>query len=936
MHVVSVHARAFGPLRDRWLTLAPGMNVVFGPNEAGKSSWHAAIYVGLCGMRRSRGAQVKEDRDFTERHRPWDGAEWAVTVTLETADGRRLEIQQDLADLAACRVTDLGTGQDLTSQLLNEGTPDTARLLGLTRRTLPPTISVRQAEILRVLDSPTDLQEHLQRAAATAGADQTAEAAIERIKRFHAERVGSPRAWTKPLQVAAERLTSEQATLDQARRKHEEYLVLVEQREAAGREAGSLERQLAAARLELDRRRVDGLRSRVNRARGLATRLPEEPSGDSDKSRVLRDQVVEALAALEGSPQEPGPLEGLTAAEIERELEALPEPPAGDLERAAEVLEAEDAWNDARHRRMAHDATRPQPPPPMETGGLLAGELRGLAATLEQVLPAVDPDLERRLAELGGRGRSAGRPGLWAVVGVLLATGGGVLLAVDLAVVGVLVLGTGALLLVFGLLLPLLHAKGPAGTAVLEARLATQRDRLEQVKTALDAARRRLRQAGLPEDADELRERAETLENAATAARALERWRQQHAALEVEDAGAARALRERLSARPGGPGAASGAALDELLKLYRIDCRKRKARADEAARRPTLEQALAARRSAERTVETARTQRQQVELKVWEVASACGVEAGELELAVARLRARREELDDQISRLELQGRDRAALEQILEGRALHDLEEELERAEKQLPHGASPQSSGESEAEIETRVQEVEARYEAARQQQDRLAGRVSEYERSLPDVAAAEEAVDQASAEQSRLEKLNAILNRTQEFLEAARDRVQRDIAPRLKAAIEAHLCQVTGGRYDEAIVSAADLGVQIRLRGSVWRNATLCSHGTAEQVYLLLRLAMADHLVKRGESAPLFLDDVTTQSDTARTAAILELLHESSRQRQIVFFSQEDEVLAWARERLQEPRDRLTELGRSDSEGDRAGSRPEPSPSHRYDPRP
>ena len=47
MQFECVNAYAFGPFRNETLELAPGMNVVYGPNEAGKSSWHAALYAGI-------------------------------------------------------------------------------------------------------------------------------------------------------------------------------------------------------------------------------------------------------------------------------------------------------------------------------------------------------------------------------------------------------------------------------------------------------------------------------------------------------------------------------------------------------------------------------------------------------------------------------------------------------------------------------------------------------------------------------------------------------------------------------------------------------------------------------------------------------------------------------------------------------------------------
>jgi len=88
------------------------------------------------------------------------------------------------------------------------------------------------------------------------------------------------------------------------------------------------------------------------------------------------------------------------------------------------------------------------------------------------------------------------------------------------------------------------------------------------------------------------------------------------------------------------------------------------------------------------------------------------------------------------------------------------------------------------------------------------------------------------------------------------------------------------------------------------------LLSHGTAEQVYLLLRVALADHLTRPGEICPLVLDDPTPHFDTDRTRAMLELLVQLAETRQVILFSQEPEVLAWAEHRLTPPRHRLVRL--------------------------
>jgi uncharacterized protein YhaN len=61
----------------------------------------------------------------------------------------------------------------------------------------------------------------------------------------------------------------------------------------------------------------------------------------------------------------------------------------------------------------------------------------------------------------------------------------------------------------------------------------------------------------------------------------------------------------------------------------------------------------------------------------------------------------------------------------------------------------------------------------------------------------------------------------------------------------------------------------------------ASQVSHGTKEQIYLLLRMAMARHLTQPKEICPLLLDDVTVQSDAERTKGILSLLKAVSQER-------------------------------------------------------
>lgn len=183
-------------------------------------------------------------------------------------------------------------------------------------------------------------------------------------------------------------------------------------------------------------------------------------------------------------------------------------------------------------------------------------------------------------------------------------------------------------------------------------------------------------------------------------------------------------------------------------------------------------------------------------------------------------------------------------------------------------------------------------------------AGVCAERARELVEVSAAEEAFAAAQAELTRVRELDRILGLTSAFLTEARDRVHRDLAPVLASSLTQWLPQVTSGRYQRAVVNPATLAVRVAGSDGSWREAERLSCGTAEQIYLLLRVALTRHLTHSAEAAPLLLDDVTAQSDAPRTREILTMLHALAAERQVILFAQDEEVVRWADARLAGPR--------------------------------
>ena len=93
MRFIDLHIDGFGRFHDFSMTFDPGMNVIYGTNEAGKSTLHTFLQAMLYGFTRARG--VEAEHDTMARLTPWENPEvYSGTLRLE-ADGTIWRIERD-------------------------------------------------------------------------------------------------------------------------------------------------------------------------------------------------------------------------------------------------------------------------------------------------------------------------------------------------------------------------------------------------------------------------------------------------------------------------------------------------------------------------------------------------------------------------------------------------------------------------------------------------------------------------------------------------------------------------------------------------------------------------------------------------------------------------------------------------------------------------
>jgi DNA repair protein SbcC/Rad50 len=914
MWIRKVVAGAFGALRDRELELAPGLTVVHGENESAKSTWHAALTVGLCGRRRGAG-RSSADADFEARHRPWDLEEtWSVGVELQLDDGRRIEIDRDLHRQRS-QVVDIGLGgRPVADDLMRDGSPDASVWVGLDRASFSSTAGVRQAEILSVNDEPGALMDFLGRAAASAGGSESAASAMERVVRFRKENVGSDRVnAVKPLRIAMNNVAAAQAELGDARRVHADYLAAAAQAEQYRGHLSQLEQRLAAIRLAQSALEVDVAQVRFDRLSEWAERCP-----DNEPVAPLSTDLAPLLAAHAQMKalRAPAALDTRPIDVIEGELLAVPVLPEGPMLVDSETEASVACWHSESAQLSAWRSNQPAP----AVDGPAPGDVRVLADRIQQFVERPTADLELELAHLATErvdalSAATDRTRL-RVTGAVVSVSGLAAVALAFAAgLGAAFAVLGGILLVLGALL----VRRPAGHSSVLMRNVERAEAIEvEIKSrrvhnaAVEASRiqcfEQLKTWGL---SSEPATAVAMAEDQAAATERAKRWHRELAdrAEALEQASTlAHALLDQYTDRSGDP----------AVRLNNAHSRCEELRVVEQASRASvgLEAELARSREYAAAHERFDADRNAAIDQLLAVAAQFGL-SGPIHEVVSRIPALLAQREVEQADHDRRRTDWVRLQERLGGLTLDEHRRRLDVLANE--HRLAVDACADNPVRLDF-AHDVAAVDEAAAATEDRLRrareaaataqGRLDQLRVTCPDVAIAEAVLLQAESGLERVELLHSTLDHTERFLERAQEQAHRMLAPQLESEVTRWMAPVTGGRYDRARVDPETLQMRLRESTGRWRDASLVSHGTAEQVHLVLRVVLAKILTRPHEQCPLILDDPTVHADARRKIEMLEFLREVSRETQVIVFSQEAQVIEWAAERLDPVIDRSISL--------------------------
>jgi uncharacterized protein YhaN len=267
---------------------------------------------------------------------------------------------------------------------------------------------------------------------------------------------------------------------------------------------------------------------------------------------------------------------------------------------------------------------------------------------------------------------------------------------------------------------------------------------------------------------------------------------------------------------------------------------------------------------------------------------------GQLESADSDLEATLEELDGLLSgALELRA-SRAALVAVI-GECKAEIERSLGLGEKARRLGEEL-----SKGEVLAWNEEQEVLARARLEVREQLEHLVRAHQDASNDLRMLASSGQIAELEQRRLSLEHdledvlrswGLLGCARLLLERTLRRHEQERQPAVLARAAERFAKVTEGRYLSLLPSLGDEpsreAIRVVSSSGAELEASSLSRGSLEQLYLCLRIGLAETFAERAEALPLIFDDVLVNFDPARAASVAEVIAETAERHQVLFFT-------------------------------------------------
>lgn len=895
LEITRLELVGFGKFRERTIDLTSGLNLIEGPNEAGKSTIQSFITGMFYGFFQP-GTKRRSYTPHRDKYRPWDqGSYRGVLVCKNEERSWRIERCFD-KDNETVNVYDDQTGDDLTLDFpYNPVTrqPQVGeKLLGLSKTAFNNTANIAQmtcASVSREADFSAEVNDKLLSVMKTADASLSLSAVIHELD-SRIEQIGSPKKSKTPYGQACQLKKELEEELEESGKNQKDYQQLCTQIDRLAEQTAQLQKEKELLETQIRQSAAKELGGRYLKAQNLRTRI-ERIEKEYEKYAIYQsvdlqeiDQTQKRMAA---KAQINRTMEKYRRAsqEVEHRIQEL-----NTLYRTLEVSEASEEVLEQfesvyeryltlgqmgqeikemmiRQRNIAFHRSRLNP--------MDEAKLREDIQTWRQ--------LQQQKQEKENASHKVPMPAIvLLVLGVLLILGGGLcaILKEELLAVGIGCATVGVLLVLSGGVFWMLRRKNTAAHA-LEKIESMQQDILrayqlsdeEQAKTAATAL----------DTEQAVLQLEEMLGRIQVNNYKIEQFEQQEQQIGQEIAAkqsVADNLREQicryltqLTGREIPP---------EELAADKVSFKSLRESVNQARRlRTEMQRLTLQQQQTQQEEENCRMQIEQINRSIQQVVAACEAAGAKDAEDLERCKQGKRRWDEISMELKMQ---KELLAQTLGRYSFEEIEENIKN------------QRAVGEGDISADRQQIHQQLQGVNEQLAELARQTAELEGLRKGREESHRPIGQIQAQIADVEEscqnfqfeLDALQLAKQKLLSLS-GQLHRDFAPQLNARISKALERITGSRYTRAVIDQT-LGIRLEDRQTHQLvEVSALSNGMADLVYLVMRLELLELLCSQGGErvqVPIILDDSFTQLDDERTARLLGYLLEQPSV-QILLFS-------------------------------------------------
>jgi DNA repair exonuclease SbcCD ATPase subunit len=201
-------------------------------------------------------------------------------------------------------------------------------------------------------------------------------------------------------------------------------------------------------------------------------------------------------------------------------------------------------------------------------------------------------------------------------------------------------------------------------------------------------------------------------------------------------------------------------------------------------------------------------------------------------------------------------------------------------------------------AEAEEHERRIAAQLSRTREEYARAVERTNQAFQNLRPSFEIDEDLAIAERRLQDLELNRHALGTALEILENLSRQQQEVLAPQLNSAVEQRFLRLCGGRYEEVKIDP-DFQVWVReIHTGELRRAEHLSRGTQDQLYFSIRFGILDLISNEEEPCPSLLDEPFAAYDRTRLREAFVVLKEEAKRRQLLLFTCREDLLDLAGE--------------------------------------